>query len=162
MISADGNVVVFRSGDPGVQLTADTPIGSDGSPGLHLYARNRSAGTTVLVDANGPSFTNDREIITPASLSSDGRYVAFDCWCQREASGPNAGMYHVGIYRTDLTTRQTIEVDANENGVVANGDSNYRAAITGDGASILFGSLGTNLVANDDNNHADIFISTPH
>ena len=160
-ISADGNVVVFQNGDTTALLTADTPAGSEGRV-QHLYARNRSAGTTVLVDVNGPSFTNDREPITAPSLSSDGRYVAFNCWCQRSFPGDAGHMGHLGVYRADLVTRTTLEADANKAGAVAHGDSGYGTSITANGASILFGSFGGNLVPGDNNGHADIFVSTPH
>jgi Tol biopolymer transport system component len=163
-ISADGNVVVFANSDPAARLTPDAPINSDGQA-LHLYARNRSAGTTELVDTNAPDLTTDRApAMGTASLSADGRYVAFGCSCQRVSSGPNPGQGHLGIYRADLSTGAVVEVDANLNGVVADRDSYAEytfQAITGDGASILFGTTGNNLVTFDDNDHADIFVSTP-
>jgi Tol biopolymer transport system component len=167
-ISADGNVVAFTNADDGTGtlITPDTQIGSDGHS-IHLYVRNRSAGTTTLVDVNVPGyFTSDREQLTgSASLSADGRYVAFGCWCERVASGPDAGMGHLGVFRGDLSTRTVIEVDANVDGLVTDQDafleSEYQG-ITADGSQVLFGSAGDNLVPGDNNNHADIFVSTPH
>jgi Tol biopolymer transport system component len=146
-ISADGNVVAFLNGQ--------------------LYARNRSQGTTSLVDTDRPDFTPDREIAWSggASLSADGRYVAFMCWCQRVVDGPSAGMGHQGVYRADLITGDIIEVDADASGIVANNISYAESShegITSDGTSILFGSFGDNLVGEDLNNHSDIFVSTPH
>jgi hypothetical protein len=160
-ISDDGNTVIFQNNDSISRVTSDTPPDSGGGYAVHLYARNRSAGTTILVDNHERGFTNDRSAGF-ASVSSDGRYVAFNCWCFRVTTGPYAGMGHAGVFRTDLVTRSTSEVDANVDSVVANADSEYYAKITGDGASILFGSWASNLVPGDDNNHADLFISTPH
>jgi Tol biopolymer transport system component len=164
-ISADGNVVVFRhstSNVNAVTLTPDAQLDGGGSD-LHLYARNLSAGTTTLVDANVPILTADREPFSGTSVSADGRYVAFDCWCQRVYDGPNAGMGHLGVYRADLATRDVIEADVNADGIVANGDSGVSSphGLTADGSSILLGSSGDNLVAGDLNNHRDLFISTP-
>jgi len=153
-ISADGNVVAFFNGS-------------------HLYVRNRSTGITAQVDTDRPDFTQDREIAGSGetSLSADGHYLAFSCWCQRVFDGPSAGQGHQGVYRADITTGDIIEVDADANGVVANDPSladspsfaeSSHEGITSDGTSILFGSFGDNLVGEDLNNHSDIFVSTPH
>jgi Tol biopolymer transport system component len=165
-ISADGNIVVFTH--PGtnnaVPLTPDAqPDG--GGYDEHLYARDISAATTTLVDANVPLVTTDREAFSGTSVSADGRYVAFTCWCQRVfAAGPNGGQHHLGAYRADLTTHDVIEADVNADGVVANGDSGATGprGITADGSSIVVNSSGDNLVTGDVNNHADLFVIAPH
>src|SRR5262249_41055699 len=146
-ISANGNVVVYGGSFDGQPVpTPDTPVASDGHI-QHLYARNLSAGTTVLVDTDVPGhFTSDRATRgAGGAVSADGRYVAFGCACERIASGPDSVEGHLGIFRADLTTRDVIEVDANVDGLVTNQDAvTYPTSdwITADGSQILFGSAG--------------------
>jgi hypothetical protein len=144
-------------------LTPDAQPVGNGSD-LQLYARDLNAGTTTLVDANVSLFTADRAPLSLTSVSADGRYVAFTCLCQRVWSGPNPGSGRAGVYRTDLTTRDVVEVDVNADGVVVNGVSSASAprGITADGSSILIGSSGDNLVTGDINSRGDVFVSTPH
>jgi hypothetical protein len=160
-ISADGNTVVWYARNALQMVTPDTPAKLPQGSAGQLYSYNRATGATTLVDVDGFNITNDREPLE-ASVSADGHYASFQCWCQREFNGPN-GMGHLGIYRADLVARTVAEVDANLSGVVANGDSSagLMHSITADGSNIVFESFGSNLVPGDNNDHADQFVSTP-
>src|SRR5262249_15196872 len=133
-ISADGNVVTFVGLIPTIPGTPDTPTPTQPDAyEAHIYARNRTDHTTVLVDRNGPNMSVDREPFNSYyNISADGRYVAFTCFCQFDYNGPT-GMGHGGVYRTDLATGVVTEVDVNEAGVVANTDSRG-ATISPDGS----------------------------
>jgi len=158
-ISADGNLVTFMSS---AAATPDTPTPSDPQGAVpHIYVRNRAQHTTVLVDVNGPRMTRDREPWnSPANISSDGRYVAYICWCERVYSG---GSPRLGAYRTDLATGDVVELDATQAGV--QGDDTViepgSVGITADGTQVAYASRDSNLVPGDTNNARDIFVATP-
>jgi Tol biopolymer transport system component len=159
-ISADGNVITFMTS---AAATPDTPIATESQgAAAQLYARNRAQHTTVLVDKNGPNMTRDREPFNSAgNISSDGRYIAYVCWCQRLISG--AGSEHQGVYRTDLATGAVIEMDATESGI--QGDDTIiepgSVGITADGSQVAYASRDSNLVPGDTNNSRDVFVATP-
>jgi hypothetical protein len=155
-LSGDGNVVVFLAAtSPAV--VPDPPT----SNAAQVYARDFAAGTTTLVTRvpTGSTFVSaDLEPQLP-SVSSDGSYVAFECWCQR-----GSGMGHLGTYRVDRTTGAFDEIDANLAGVVGNKDVTYvrgAQSITGDGSQVVYVSGATNLVPGDTNGVDDVFVTTP-
>jgi Tol biopolymer transport system component len=152
-ISADGTKVAFRAFGKVVPSLPNPEVG-------HLYLRDLTAGTTELVDVNSPGFTADREPRIP-TLSADGRYVTFSCWCQRDNSSATPGMYHEGVYQRDRVLGVTEEVDVNDQGVVADHDSMANGQVhfaSDDGAFVVFQSAGGNLIAADTNDHADVFV----
>ncbi len=152
-ISADGTKVAFRAFGAVVGAHVNQGVG-------HLYLRDLTASTTELVDVDSPTMTADREPYSP-TLSADGRYVTFGCWCQRVVDGLAPGMFHEGIYQRDRTLGVTQEVDLNQQGIVADQDSSVAGHVhfaSDDGALVVFGSIGANLVPADDNDHADIFV----
>ena len=152
-ISADGTKVAFRAFGTVVAGLSNPDVG-------HIYLRDLSAGTTVLVDTATAGITADREPNSP-TVSADGRYVSFDCWCQRMDNGANPGMNHEGVYQRDLTLGTTQEVDVNQSGTVADQDSSvagHTHYMSDDGTLVVFGSMGANLVPDDTNVHADVFV----
>lgn len=74
-ISADGRYVLFLSNAPNL-----VPGQIDENDGDDLFLRDRIAGTTILVTrtAASPVTTGPLAHIRSATLSADGRYVAFD------------------------------------------------------------------------------------
>jgi Tol biopolymer transport system component len=160
-ISGDGNTVAFA--------TTNTVMADFSPPNQYtpeVYAFDVGAQTMSLVskyDPNQSFITPDMEPMN-SSVSYDGRYVAFQCWCQRIFDGPNAGMYHLGTYRVDRATDAFEEIDANLQGVVGNKDVTLVAArhsITSDGSQVVYVSAATNLVPGDTNNYDDVFVTTP-
>jgi hypothetical protein len=84
-----------------------------------------------------------------ASISDDGRYVAFQ--------GQNP--YGWGIYAYDRVTEHTESVDKDSDGNPANNYS-WFPHISGNGWLISFGSPATNLVPEDYNGKEDVFVNT--
>ena len=91
-----------------------------------------------------------------ASISGDARFVAFDSLASNLVEGDTNGVNDIFVHdrRTDVTTRVSVD----SSGVQGNGSSGFGASISGDGLFIAFGSEATNLVEQDTNNVADVFV----
>jgi Tol biopolymer transport system component len=89
------------------------------------------------------------------SVSADGRYVAFASWAS------NLVTHDVNdqpdIFVRDLATGTTTLVSVASDGTQANGTS-FTPSISANGDIVAFSSDATNLVANDDEGHPDIFV----
>lgn len=93
-----------------------------------------------------------------ASISADGRYVAFESIAsnliQSDDTGNNGNGYD--IYRKDLETSDIVYCSTALNGDVANRTSEH-PTISGDGRYVAFQSAASNLVVGDTNSSTDIF-----
>jgi len=90
-----------------------------------------------------------------ASISADGRYVAFASEATNLVSGDTNGYWDVFVH--DTQTGATSRVSRATNGTQADSAS-YYPAISGDGRYVAFGSYATNLVSGDTNGDYDIFL----
>ncbi len=154
-ISDDGNLVAFIAYDQSV-IPSYTPPAYPAYTG-GIFVRNIASGTTGLVDTDGPRMSADRFPLYP-SMSGNGHYVTYMCWCQRDES---SGMGHGGVYRFDLTNGNTIEIDANAAGLTGNGDTwqfNVQGS-TADGSESVYSSFASNFVTGDTNGLSDIFVT---
>jgi hypothetical protein len=89
------------------------------------------------------------------SLSGDGRYMAYASFSEDVLDGVNEPTS--GIFVHDFLTRQSNRISIDSNGAQAN---NYSRdpQISLNGRFVVFWSIANNLVANDTNNAADIFV----
>jgi hypothetical protein len=145
-ISSDGRLVLFSS-------WAGNLV--PGASGGHLYLRDRSRGTTELVDlgAGGQPVHGGN-----ASMSADGRYVAF---VAPDGTVPGDANGFPDIYLRDRRAGTTELVSVATGGRLANDDSTiYRrgTSVTNDGRFVVFESDAGNLVAGDTNNASDVFV----
>lgn len=129
-ISGDGHVVTFTSNADSL-VTNDHNLCSDQSPSCgDVYARDLRAGKTELVSvgldgqAAGviPGFGQGADIAERASVSGDGRYVAFHSGQSElvpaDASlGAQATQGISGIYVRDRTLRRTERMSVTSAGV---------------------------------------------
>ncbi|WP_372631349.1 S-layer homology domain-containing protein [Cohnella sp.] len=90
-----------------------------------------------------------------ASVSGDGRYVAFASTGSNLVAGDTNGRQDVFLHDRQLGTTKRISFGAG--GVQSNGDS-YAPHVSFDGSYVLFTSKATNLVSGDTNNHEDLFL----
>jgi Tol biopolymer transport system component len=146
-ISADGRYVLFSS-------LATNLVSGDLNGKADIFVRDRQTGTTMLlsrdsagVEGNGDSFA--------ATISEDGRYVAFYSEAANLVSGDTNGAGD--IFVRDRQTGTTTLVSKNSAGVEGTGYSDY-PLISEDGRYVTFGSDATNLVAGDTNAKTDIFV----
>lgn len=96
---------------------------------------------------NGPS--------DEASVTSDGRFIAFSSFATDLV--PNDTNKVEAIYLRDSQTNTTTLVSVGANGAAADGNSTS-PKVSDDGRFVVFVSTADNLVANDTNKAADIFI----
>lgn len=89
------------------------------------------------------------------SVSSDGRYVAFDSTSTNLVPGDSNGVSDVFVYDRDTNTIERVSVTSL--GVQANGSSVF-PTMSADGRYVAFTSLANNLVAGDTNTAADAFV----
>jgi len=146
-ISGDGRFVVFRS--------FATDLGPrDLNKVCDVYLRDLKLNRTELMSfssqgkqANGCSYD--------ACLSYDGRLVAFTSLASNLDATDKNGVRDV--FLRDRRAWTTTRISRGLKGADSNGASLY-PAIAENGASVVFSSGASNLVANDKNNVSDIFL----
>jgi Tol biopolymer transport system component len=89
------------------------------------------------------------------SVSTDGRYVAFESDAADLVAGDTGG--YTDIFVRDRVTGNTERVSVSSAEAQANGDS-AGAVISADGRYVAFYSYATNLVSGDTNSVSDIFV----
>ena len=89
------------------------------------------------------------------SISSDGRYVAFESGASNLVAGDTNGDSDIFVH--DRTTGNTTRVSVDSAGAEADSES-YSPSISGDGRYVAFYSYASNLVAGDTNGQVDIFV----
>jgi Tol biopolymer transport system component len=141
-ISADGRFVAFES--DASNLFHGPTLGRE------VYVRDRLAHTTRLIsvglDGRPPiGYAGD------ASISADGRYVAFDNLVRGDT------IVHINVFVRDRARHTTRLVSVGLGGRPANGDS-VRPSISADGRYVAFNSPASNLVGEDTNGLTDVFI----
>jgi Tol biopolymer transport system component len=146
-ISADGTAVAFSS--------SSTSLAGGGTNGqVHVFVRDRLAGTTELVSADSVG-TQGNGISTYPAITAAGRYVTFYSEADNLIAG---GTTRVGnIFRRDRNTGTTILVSRSTGGVEGNARCD-NSAISGDGRIVVFESFASNLVSVDTNGAADVFV----
>jgi Tol biopolymer transport system component len=150
-VSADGRYVAFTS-------AASNLVAGDTNQVDDVFVRDRQAGTTERVNVNSvgnQTFSGSRGSTLSASISADGRYVAFDSPAADLVAGDanNAADVFVRDRQTGATERASVDSAGGE----GNGDS-FEAAISADGRSVAFFSNATDLVAGDTNNVGDVLV----
>jgi hypothetical protein len=91
-----------------------------------------------------------------ASISADGRYVAFLSWASNLVPGDTNGTVDVFVH--DRLTGQTTRVSVASDGTEGNGAS-WRPSLSADGRYVAFASEASNLVPGDTNDKSDIFVA---
>ena len=146
-LSADGQLVAFTSTGAGL-----VPGGGGGMPAVYLKnmltgAIQRASADAAGNAANSGSFS--------ASLSADGRYVLFESTATNLVGNDSIGTGD--IFVKDLQTGAIVRASTSAAGVEGNLAS-ASVRLTPDGRYVVFASNASNLVANDNNGHADIFV----
>ncbi len=146
-LSEDGSRVAFTS-------MADNLVA--GGPRLRdqVYVRELTSGRVWRVSQSGagePGNAPSRFV----RLSGDGTTVAFISAATNLVEGKTHRSEDVFLH--DLRSRETVRISAARQGGRADGAS-YAPSLTRDGRRVAFASEATNLVANDSNGVADVFV----
>lgn len=146
-ISADGRYIAFES-------HASDLVHGDSNGCYDVFVRDRQTAMTERISldssgaqANGASYE--------ASISGDGRYIAFSSVATNLAPGDtnNASDVFLRDRQTGITRR--VSVDTNSTQALGASDA---PLLTADGHLVLFRSAASNLVAGDTNGAMDIFM----
>ena len=146
-ISADGRYVAFRS-------WASNLVAGDTNGHTDIFRKDLLTGAIERVStaANGAQAIGSSEA---ASISADGRYVAFASSASNLVPGDTNGW--TDIFVKDMSTGAITRVDTSASGSESNSGS-FDPSISGDGQYVAFETDASNLVPGDSNGQYDIFV----
>ena len=147
-ISADGRFVAFESMATNL-VTGDTNDQSD------IFVRDRKTGSTTRVSLATGGVQANGDSVQPA-LSADGRFVAFQSTATNLDPAATSGFDQ--IYVHDRESGQTLLLSRAADDTPGDGDS-ADPVLSSDGRFVAFQSAATNLVAQDTNRAADVFLA---
>jgi Tol biopolymer transport system component len=146
-LSGNGRVVVFSS-------VATNLYDQEAIPKRQIYARDLVTGETTLISRSPEGQPGNSHSFHPV-VSDDGRFVAYLSLASNlVAEDPDQ---KIDVYVHDRQTGVTTLVSTGLYGAPANADS-WSVSISGDGRVIMFKSDASNLVPDDTNGVADIFV----
>jgi Tol biopolymer transport system component len=157
-ISDDGQVVVFSS--DATNLTAGGDVNGDGED---VYLLNVPTGAVQRISRDYAGAQRLAGTSFSPAISGDGRWVAFASTAPLHQSDAHQGSPQrsksgvVQIFLRDLERGTTARVSAPTRGHDPDGDSSS-PAISGDGRFVAYESRASNLVNNDKNRSADVFL----
>jgi Tol biopolymer transport system component len=136
-ISTNGQYIVFTS-------DADDLVGGDVNGYRDVFERNVNSGGNILVsaDTNGLPAAG---VSADASVSADGRYVAFSSSAANLVPGDANNLPDVFV--RDMQTGTTTLVSVITGGQSSGNGASVSPVISGDGRFVLFRSLAQNLAA---------------
>ncbi len=146
-MSTDGRFVVFVT-----QSALLVP--GDANATLDVFVRDVASATTERVSVGTGGVESDGDSPT-ASISADGRYVAFANWSTTFSTLGSPG--RAQIFLRDRRAATTALVSLSSAGVAGNDDSGS-PTMSADGRHIAFVSFASNLVPFDDNGFEDAFV----
>jgi len=147
VISAGGNVVAFAS-------FASNLVASDRNHVDDVFVHDLTTGVTerISVDSQGNEADGRSD---SASLSADGRYVAFSSEATNLVPGDQNGEWDVFVRDRISGTTERVSVDSS--GKESDGRS-VTPSISSDGRYVAFTSFAKNLVPIDFNGAPDVFL----
>ena len=152
-ISASGRYVAFAS-------NATNLVAHDTNKLEDVFVRDLRTGRTtrISVSSRGRQGSGDRTRTgsNAPSISANGRYIAFHSAASTLVRGDTNRVFDIFVH--DRKTRQTRRVSVSNSGRQANAESFGAESISPDGRYVAFGSLASNLVANDANDTTDVFL----
>ncbi len=146
-LSADGRYVVFQS-------AAGNLVPDDTNDKVDIFLRDRTDGTTTRISLGLDGAEADGDSSEPV-ISTDGRYIAFTSKATNLVPDDTNGV--ADIFRYDRRDGAMTRVSLGGRAWQSNGAS-AAPAISADGRFVAFRSTADNLVLNDTNGFADIFL----
>ncbi|MEU8082406.1 hypothetical protein AB0B57_02045 [Micromonospora sp. NPDC049101] len=146
-LSADGRYVAFSS-------WAGNLVDEDTNQAMDVFVHDRASGTTQRVNVTSTG-AQSRNVGSDPSISADGRVVAFQSYGADLV--PDDTNQTADIFVHDRGAGTTQRVSSTSTGTQANAES-YDPMISADGRHVAFASYATNLVPDDTNQSADVFL----
>jgi hypothetical protein len=144
-ISADARYVTFSS-------VASNLVPDDTNGVVDVFVRDVVAGTTTRVSVSGTGVQGNGQSFLS---STNGRQVAFVSSASNLVPGDTNGANDVFV--RDLQNATITRISVTDAGAQANGSSDA-PSLSPDGNLVAFTSNATNLVADDTNQAADVFV----
>ena len=148
VISANGQFVVFIS-------EATNLVEGDTNGVADVFIRDLEAGTTERVSVSTEGVQANGAALGRPSVSSDGMFVGFVSGASNLVAGDTNGAADVFVRDRGNVTTERVSVGAD--GAQANGASSA-VSMGLDGRFVAFSSLTSNLVSDDTNGVADVFL----
>ena len=146
-IDSEGRFVSFVSSSS--NLVPDDTNGVE-----DIFVRDLVAGVTERV-----SFTSTGQQAnssnTLASISADGRWVAFQSFANNLVPGDTNDVFDVFIHDRETGLTELVSLTDAEG---LGNDTSSNPTVSGDGRLVAFESRATNLVAGDTNDRVDVFV----
>jgi subtilisin family serine protease/Tol biopolymer transport system component len=150
-ITPDGRYVAFAS-------SADTLVPGDTNNWQDVFVHDRETGVTERVSvASDGTEGNAGSTSTPPVISADGRYVAFASNASNLVPDDTNSTQDVFVHDRETGTTERVSV-ASDGTQTPQFFSSSNPAISGDGRLVAFQSSASNLVTDDTNDTADIFV----
>jgi Tol biopolymer transport system component len=146
-ISADGRFVAFES-------DATNLVSGDTNGMRDVFVHDREIGATTRVSVSSGGAQGNRSSCN-SSISSDGRFVAFDSESTNLVVRDTTLSADVFVH--DQQTGDTTIVSVASDGTQANRES-WHPSISADGRYVAFQSLATNLVEGGSSNDVGIYV----
>jgi|GEM_PF-778843 len=148
-ISHDGRYIAFAS-------DASNLVAGDTNGEMDVFVHDRVTHVTERVSVNASGVQANEESYS-ASISADGRYVAFTSFASNLVVNDANNKYDVFVKdrQSGAIERASVLLSGQE------GDHNsgdYGLAISANGRYVTFASIATNLVSDDTNSVRDIFV----
>lgn len=146
-ISANGRYIAFFS-------NASNLVSGDTNGVGDIFVHDRETGQTDRVSIASDGMEGNEQSLLP-TISADGRYIAYDSYASNLVSGDMNSAWDVFVH--DRLTGQTNRVSIASDGSEGN-DASITPSISADGRYIAYDSYASNLVADDTNGKADVFV----
>ncbi|MGQ4361170.1 TolB family protein [Streptomyces sp. SAS_272] len=151
-ISADGRYVAFSSGAKTLALFPDNNRADD------VFVHDQLTGRTDRISV-GPDGAEGNSASRTATVSADGRYVAFESTASNLVAGDTGGPTDTDIFLYDRVTQTTTQVNLGPDGLSdSRTPGQERTTLSADGRYIAFVSGEDKLVAGDTNASWDVFV----
>ena len=153
-VSGDGRFVAFAS------QAADL-VPNDRNHLSDVFVRDLQSGANTLVSANAENSRSGNGISLNPAISANGLRVAFVSFADNLAAQPAGvtdGNQVEDVFVRDLPTGTTRLLSLDATGLASGNGASTAPSISADGRLAAFQSRATNLVANDANKLADVFV----
>ncbi len=160
-VSSDGRYVAFQSEATNL-VTGD----NNGASDIFIHDTQTDATVRVSIDSSGSQGTGGYS--SNPSVSSGGRYVAFQSTATSLVAGDNNGNSDIFLHDRDTDNNGTFDEAGNisttrvsvvdTTGDEGTGGHSYNASLSPNGRHVAFESDATNLVTGDSNGNRDIFV----
>jgi Tol biopolymer transport system component len=148
-LSANGQFVAFQS-------YASDLVANDTNGASDVFVRDLAAGITTLASINDAGTGSGNSGSFDPRISADGRFVAFVSIASDLV--PNDTNNTSDIFVRDAVTGATALVSVNAAGTASGNGGSFELQISADGRFVAFSSIASDLVPNDTNGAADIFV----